>query len=290
MDFQDGILQGVAFRRAKWSGGPIVPEIVILHDTASRLTPGAAARDLADNDRKVSAHFVIERSGALTQLVPIHQAAYHAGQSSYHGREKCNEYSIGVEIVNPGRMTRFSVCEAQAWYGERFDIDELGIQEVTTPEHGHGLWMPYTESQLNTLLDLLPALFRAMPSLKDITAHWYVSPGRKTDTNPLFPLEQVRSHVFGREDPVDKAVKIASQPAHADDLVMIHAPEDSLNLRRWPSFNPNVIGQIPDGAVVPVLREGVFDGRHWLRVLYGGREGWIVARYADPLTEQENLS
>ena len=55
-------------------------------------------------------------------------------------------------------------------------------------------------------------------------------------------------------------------------------------MRRWPSFNPNVIAKIPDGTPVPVLRRGTFAGRDWLQVFYAGHEGWIVASYADPVT------
>ena len=87
----------------------------------------------------------------------------------------------------------------------------------------------------------------------------YPSPGRKVDPNPLFPLEQVRSVVFGREDPVEDDLAAISDEALAEDFVQINTPGDMLNLRRWPSFNPNVIAAIPDGAILPVLRSGVWS-------------------------------
>ena len=143
--------------------------------------------------------------------------------------------------------------------------------------------MAYTEGQLTALINLLDALFRDVPTLKDITTHWYVSPGRKVDTNPLFPLDHVRARVLGRDDPADAAAEAGSiaDPAGTPEAVRVETEGDTLNLRRWPSFNPNVIATIPDGALVPVLREGAFDGRRWLRVIYGGHEGWIVASYTD---------
>ncbi|MBT8170436.1 N-acetylmuramoyl-L-alanine amidase [Falsiruegeria litorea] len=232
MTFKDGVLDGVTHQEARWQGKEITPEIVVLHDTASRITPGPAANYLAENDRKVSVHFVIERNGELIQQVPIDRQANHAGRSNYHGRKWCNGFSIGVEIVNPGRMTRFSETEAIAWYGQRFDIQDFGIQEITTPEHGHGLWMPYTEEQTASLIDLLAALFNQVPALKDITTHWYISPGRKTDTNPLFPLEHTRSLIFGREDPQYEATNTQSEPVGGDAFVVIEVPGDVLNLRR----------------------------------------------------------
>jgi len=53
---------------------------------------------------QVSAHFVVARNGAITQFVATNQRAWHAGVSSWQGRENCNDYSIGIEIVGDERM------------------------------------------------------------------------------------------------------------------------------------------------------------------------------------------
>ncbi|QBR36045.1 N-acetylmuramoyl-L-alanine amidase [Leisingera sp. NJS201] len=284
MGFKDGILEGVDFETARWTGGAITPEIVILHDTASRLDKGNSARYLQYNNAKTSVHFVIERDGHVQQQVPVYNRANHAGTSQYHGRQGCNGFSIGIELVNPGKMQRHTLKLARAWYGETFDIATYGIQELETPEHGAGLWMPHTTEQLVALDVLLQKLFSSVCSLRDITTHWYVSPGRKVDTNPLFPLEHIRARVLGRDDPVETELAAQEIPARPEELVAIDVPGGSLNVRRWPSFNPNVIAQIPDGTVVPVLASGVFAGRTWLKVLYGGASGWVVKSYADPIT------
>lgn len=281
--FKDGILVGGDFQKARAIGEEITPEIVVLHDTAGRLEKGNSARYLRDNPGKASVHFVVERDGAFVQQVPINRRANHAGRSSYHGRERCNGFSIGIEIVNPGRMEFAAMGVARAWWGQGFDISEFGILSVKTPEHGDWLWMPYTEAQIETVLELLHSLFASVTTLTDVTTHWYISPGRKTDTNPLFPLEQVRSAVFGREEPRDDEAETGSTAAASSrEVVQINAG-GGLNMRRWPSFNPNVIAAIPDGVVVPVLRSGVFAGCGWHLVRYAGLEGWIVASYADPI-------
>jgi N-acetylmuramoyl-L-alanine amidase len=287
--FKNGILPGVEFQKARWTGGEITPEIVVLHDTASRLAKGSAANYLRDNTRKVSVHFVIERDGTVVQQVPVDRRANHAGRSAYHGRSGCNGFSIGIEIVNPGRMTISpgGTGKARTWYGEMFDVERFGVEQAETREHGSGLWMAYTEEQIVAVTGLLGRLFDGIETLTDITTHWYISPGRKFDTNPLFPLDQVRSLIFGREDPVDAQTYLASVVVDAGEMVQIDVPGDVLNFRRWPSFNPNVIATIPDGTVVPVLREGEFDGRRWLSVLYGGQEGWIVSRYTAAISFQE---
>ncbi|WP_236549851.1 N-acetylmuramoyl-L-alanine amidase [Profundibacterium mesophilum] len=68
---------------ARTIGGPIVPELVVVHDTAGRLEAGNSARYLAQNDAGVSVHFVVERGGEIVQQVPTNRRAGHAGRSHY---------------------------------------------------------------------------------------------------------------------------------------------------------------------------------------------------------------
>jgi N-acetylmuramoyl-L-alanine amidase len=268
------------YQPAALIGKTITPEIVILHDTASRLEPFNAANYLAEAD-KVSVHFVVERDGTVTQQVPTNRRAGHAGKSSYHGRSDCNAFSIGIEIVNPGKLTRTNGGGAISWFGQEFGFGAFHLAELTTKEHGAGVWMPYTAEQIVAVMDLLNALFKGIPTLKDITTHWYVSPGRKVDTNPLFPLQSVRSRVLGRDDPLDAEAEAKSDPVKGSPFVRVIAPGTTLNVRRFPSFNPNVIAAAPDGAVLPLLRTGEFSGRVWNCVMFDGHEGWVLARYTE---------
>lgn len=283
-------IENVPYRAARHIGGVIVPEIVVLHDTAGRLEKGNSAAYLRDNPAGVSVHFVVERDGSIEQQVPLNRRAGHAGKSTFQGRSDCNAFSIGIEVVNPGRMRRVSEHEALTWWGEEFPIGAGAAQEVedgfftvdmATPEHGSGVWMDYSPEQLVAIESLLGALFAGIGTLRDITTHWYISPGRKVDTNPLFPLEQLRARILGRDDPADEGAEALSEPVPTATMLRIRAPGDSLSMRRWPSFNPNVIGAVPHGTLVPVLRSGVFDGRGWSLVQYAGREGWIVDAYTE---------
>lgn len=63
------------------------------------------------------------------------------------------------------------------------------------------------------------------------------------------------------------------------DRVRIVTEGGTLNHRRWPSFNDNIIGTIPNGTIVPVQRRGSYDGRGWVCVNYEGRQGWVVISY-----------
>lgn len=227
-------------------------------------------------------HFVVERDGTITQQVPTNRRANHAGQSSWQGRKYCNSFSIGIEIVNPGKMTWAGNDQsiARAWWGEFFQNGAIGVDvvEMATPEHGSGVWMGYPNVQIAAVAMLLEALFAGIPTLRDITTHWYVSPGRKVDTNPLFPLEHIRAKVLGRDDPAE--IDAEKRSRASGGFARINSA-DGLNMRRWPSFNPNVIATIPHGAQVPVLRTGIFEGRDWLCVIYAGQEGWIIKSYTE---------
>ncbi|KQB12034.1 phage Mu protein F like protein [Rhodobacter capsulatus] len=141
-------LDGVEYRAAANIGPVIVPTIVVLHDTAGPLTKGSSAAYLASkNTAGVSVHFVVETDGTITQLVPTHRRATHAGASIYHSREGCNAFSIGIEIVNPGRMEPVDrgdgVVRGRAWWGQMFEdpVGILGLVRKATSSHGDGVWM-----------------------------------------------------------------------------------------------------------------------------------------------------
>jgi len=56
--------------------------------------------DFSDlKEARVSAHFVVDRKGVITQFVPLSRRAWHAGESSWQGRESCNDYAIGIEMI-----------------------------------------------------------------------------------------------------------------------------------------------------------------------------------------------
>ena len=129
-------------------GGRLEPTMIVLHDTAGRLTKGSAVTWLRDPKAKASAHVVVERDGSVTQLVAFDRVAWHAGQSSWRGRSGCNAFAVGIEIVNPGKLTG-TPKKATAWFSESFG-PEFGIVRAKTPAHG-GCWMPYTEDQLRTV-------------------------------------------------------------------------------------------------------------------------------------------
>src|SRR5258705_12284509 len=114
----------------------------------NRLDPDAHPyfRDIAG--RRVSSHFLRRRDGELLQFVPVERRAWHAGVSSWRGRERCNDFSIGVELE--------------------------GIDDGD-----------YADAQYQRLAVLVRSLRRQFP-VRDIAAHSDIAPGRKTDPGPGF--------------------------------------------------------------------------------------------------------
>jgi len=106
---------------------------------------------------RVSAHFLIRRSGELLQFVPCAKRAWHAGESAWCGRVRCNDFSIGIELE--------------------------GADDV-----------PYAESQYRVLAQLARALQSAYP-IADIAGHCDVAPARKTDPGPSFDWSRFRSSI-----------------------------------------------------------------------------------------------
>lgn len=104
---------------------------------------------------RVSAHFLIERDGSLTQFVSCRERAWHAGVSSFAGRENCNDFSLGIELEG---------------------TDDL----------------PYTSAQYATLQELTNQLLSAYPLLtrQRICGHSDIAPQRKTDPGPAFDWQQ----------------------------------------------------------------------------------------------------
>lgn len=98
--------------------------------------------------QRVSAHFLIRRDGELIQFVACEQRAWHAGVSAWKGRERCNDFSIGIELEG---------------------CDEL----------------PFNEAQYQRLGELITHLRERYP-ITAVVGHSDISPGRKTDPGPCF--------------------------------------------------------------------------------------------------------
>lgn len=107
---------------------------------------------------RVSAHLFLRRDGTLLQFVSLHRRAWHAGVSSFLGRERCNDYSIGIELE--------------------------GTDTVA-----------YTWRQYRRLAAVGRLLMRHFPEItpERMVGHSDVAPGRKTDPGPVFDWQRFRA-------------------------------------------------------------------------------------------------
>lgn len=282
------ILDGAAvpFLSSRNHGGKVKPTAIVLHDTASPLKPDgdiAWLRGGPGQSQNASAHVVIDRAGKITQLIDLNILGWHAGISKWNGKSGCNSFTIGFEIDNPGKLAKVgdTVYRGVGTYDTRkppeYGPGPLRVAYAETPQHGKGYWLDYTDEQIEAVIELCRASVEAYPSIKEIITHWLVSPGRKIDTNPLFPLQQVRDRVLGnmtQKKPTEAEVKKAVEAAKSfdpDATVMV----DKLNLRSLPQMGDNVVGSIPVGTRVDV-QEASGD---WLRIKTpAGASGYVYAK------------
>ena len=136
------------------------PNLVVVHHTSNDSVDRALVT-LTSPERKVSAHYLIGRDGAIVQLVEENQRAWHAGLSWWGGMTDVNSVSIGIELDNNG--------------------DE-----------------PFADVQIDALLGLLATLQQryAIPRA-NFVGHADVAPGRKADPSVWFPWQSLAAQGFG---------------------------------------------------------------------------------------------
>jgi N-acetyl-anhydromuramyl-L-alanine amidase AmpD len=217
----------VSFRQARDVGGRITPTLVVLHDTAGGLEAAGSISWLAGNPGKTSAHFVVGRDGVITQLADADRKCNHAGKSSWRGRQMCNGFSIGIEIVNPGKLLERG-DGAVSSVGTVYDRAAYGIGRCTTPAHGDGWWMPYTPQQIEAVEQLVSALAAAYPTITEVVGHHDISPGRKVDPTPLMDWPRMRAALA-------RAGKVAPHSPAEADIEAAQARLDALG------YNPGLI-------------------------------------------------
>lgn len=107
---------------------------------------------------EVSSHFFIDRKGEIWQFVSTQKRAWHAGKSSFMGHERCNDFSIGIELEGTD-------------------------------------FQPFQENQYVSLRALLKAITERYPQVEFVTGHSDIAPGRKTDPGCYFCADKALNDV-----------------------------------------------------------------------------------------------
>ena len=151
------IVHGISLPPGEF-GGPYIEQLF-----CNRLDPLAHESFRAVASMKVSSHLLIRRDGALLQFVSLVNRAWHAGESRFGDRTRCNDFSIGIEL-----------------------------------EGADGI--PYEASQYERLGEVCQSLIGRWPaiSLDRIVGHSDVAPGRKTDPGPALDWQRLRGDLNSR--------------------------------------------------------------------------------------------
>ena len=135
--------------------------MIVLHYTGMQSADEALER-LCSEEAGVSAHYLIDEDGTVTQMVAEENRAWHAGKSYWRGITDVNSASVGIELVNPGH--------------------EFGYRD-------------FPEAQIEALLPLLSDIKkRHGVSRSNVVGHSDVAPARKTDPGERFPWERLARH------------------------------------------------------------------------------------------------
>ena len=204
---------GIEHRHSPKNSGEFagaLPDTILIHYTGGR-SMESAVQTLAESKKEVSAHIVVGRDGEIAQLLDFNQKGWHAGKSEYKGRQWLNQYSIGIEIDNPGFLSRAGDVYT-TWFDEEVDPRNVVEARHRNPETRNRFWHRFTKQQIETVEQLSEALV-AEYGIQYILGHEEVSPGRKQDPGPAFPLDKLRSEILTLDLPKQQGPEEDEFPA-----------------------------------------------------------------------------
>jgi N-acetylmuramoyl-L-alanine amidase len=162
-----------------WNERKLPVSMVVLHYTGMD-SAGAALERMCDAAAEVSAHYMIDEDGTVTQLVDEAKRAWHAGRSYWRGITDVNSASVGIELVNPGH--------------------EFGYR-------------PFPDAQMDALVPLLAQIVqRHNVPRANVVGHSDIAPARKTDPGELFDWERLAEYKLALPTPRPRMRLIYDEP------------------------------------------------------------------------------
>ena len=233
------------------------PVGILLHYTAG----GPAVERLAGRGgSNVSCHFTVDRNGADYQCGDLDQRLWHAGVSHIAGMTGLNDYYIGIEQANfgfwrvEGGLPSLNEAKEGGWLYATHKFDPTRKL----------WWEPYPEPLLAKTEAICRWLLQNIPSIKNIHGHDDVSPGRKSDPGPAFPMNRFRNLLM----PDDMSKPPRYKVVVSDFLNVRASPSASADKREWGPLKPD--------DVVEYLRE---EGSWFMIRDKEKREGWVNSLY-----------
>jgi N-acetylmuramoyl-L-alanine amidase len=247
------------------------PRFVVLHYTANG-SARSTVEHFKNKSSNVSAHLVVDHDGTTTQMVPFNERAWHAGLSSWKGLTGLNSYSVGIEIVNWGKL-QGSRGNWRTWTGKPVSNDRvIEAAHRSAPETISG-WEVFDEAQFDAVTEIILALRDAYGiAAADIVGHDDIAPRRKSDPGPAWDMTRFRSLVAGRADDGD-----------THEMFTVTAAT-GLNMRNGPGVEYDKIKMLNRNAIVSVIEN---NGRWWLvSEMTGDSEGdtgWVHSNWLTPV-------
>lgn len=168
----------------------IIPRLILIHYAVTHTYDDTAR--LGQAMQGAAWHFSAMGT-QIAQHLPTNRRGSHAGVSEWKGVKSVNDYSIGIEIANPGPLRRGADGQyrdttkwAKIWRGEVVELNAKGFR----------YWAAISDETIDTVKALSSVLVAGCDTLIDLAGHSQVAPGRKIDPGPAFPIEAVRVAVF----------------------------------------------------------------------------------------------
>jgi N-acetylmuramoyl-L-alanine amidase len=240
------------------------PRFLVMHYTAGGSGANSAAYLHKPHSPESSAHFVIDRDGAVIQISDTDMITWHAGKSFWRGISGLNSHAIGLEIANYGywrpgiQPSTQAQAESAGWLKARH---KNGGQEL--------LWEPYPAAQMDAVAELTTWILKTYPSIREIVGHDDISPGRKSDPGPAFPMERFQDLLSPMSN-VPTAKKSGEYEVNAS----------TLNVRGGPGTNFDLVKPaLKKGALVTLVSE---QGDWSFIRTKAGKEGFVFSQYITP--------
>lgn len=257
----------VPYERSPNQSGKVDPRFLIMHYTAAS-SARSAIDHLVKPASKASAHLVIGRDGAITQLVPFDRIAWHAGKSHWMNLEGLNAHSIGIELDNAGEL-RDEPTGWTAWFGRKYPETEVVIATHQFDAEPSG-WHDFPEVQIAAALEAAAAIV-SQYGIKEVLGHDDIAPGRKRDPGPAFPMGSFRAKLLGR----------------MDEEPYLVATTTALNLRAGPGVDYDKLTATPLAPDTRLSVESRSGSWFYVEVLTAAgtpdQTGWVYGNYLAPV-------
>lgn len=229
------------------SGSQFTPRAIAMHYTVTDTLQDAVD---ALNSRKLSYTFLIDRDGSVAQSRKPDIHAAHAGRSHWKAQSgvkntsSLNRASVAISFVSRGYFGRlengfaFDTNAHGNIIGKQYPASDVKRMPSPYDPGWRPIWHRYTTAQITAAERLVNALISEFPSIKEIYGHDDISISGKSDTGPLFPIDQFRED-FNMKGALGFKTTIQS-------------PDGVAELRRGPSSQHSSLGQLHNGDTVHV--------------------------------------